>query len=169
MRALPVIDVATEPVDEGPKLRGTVMTGLIVVSAFVAMSAGWSLWARLDSAVVAQGVVIADSHRKTVQHLEGGILRELLVKEGDPVRAGQPVALLDATQSDAQLGQLVGQFNAVQARISRLRAEQSGSRALALPPISSSRRARTAPPRTRWSRRPVCSRRGGAPRTALPP
>lgn len=134
MRALPVIDVVTEPADEGPKLRATVITGVVVVAAFVAMAAGWSLLARLDSAVVAQGVVIADSHRKTVQHLEGGILRELLVKEGDPVRAGQPVALLDATQSDAQLGQLVGQFNAVQARISRLRAEQAGSRMLALPP-----------------------------------
>lgn len=133
MKALPVIDVDPSRADEPPRLRSTVMAGLVVVCAFVGISVGWSLWARLDSAVVAQGVIISDSHRKTVQHLEGGILRELLVKEGDVVRAGQALALLDATQSDAQLGQLVGQLNAVQARISRLRAEQAGARELALP------------------------------------
>ncbi len=131
MTSSAVIDAADA--DEPPRLRGTVMAGLVVVAAFVGIAAGWSLWARLDSAVVAQGVIVADSQRKTVQHLEGGIVRELLVKEGDVVRAGQPLALLDATQSDAQLGQLVGQLNAVQARIARLRTEQAGGRELRLP------------------------------------
>lgn len=116
-----------------PKLRSTIAAGLIVIVAFVGAFAGWSMLARLDSAVIAQGRIVSDSQRKTVQHLEGGILRELLVKEGDVVRAGQAVALLDATQSDSQLGQLVSQLNAVQARIGRLRAEQEGERVLILP------------------------------------
>ncbi len=133
MTSAPVIEARSADADEPPQLRGTVVGGLVVVAAFVGIAAGWSLWARLDSAVVAQGVIVADSQRKTVQHLEGGIVRELLVKEGDVVRAGQTLALLDATQSDAQLGQLVGQLNAVQARIARLRTEQAGGRELQLP------------------------------------
>ena len=54
------------------------------------------MFARLDSAVVTQGVLLAESQRKTVEHLEGGILKRLLVKPGDRVEAGQVVALLDA-------------------------------------------------------------------------
>ncbi len=123
----------TDPREHEPSLRGTVLAGFMVIVAFVGLGAGWSLFARLDSAVIAAGLMVVDSHRKTVQHLEGGILRELLVKEGDLVRAGQTVALLDTAQSDAQLGQLVGQLNATRARIARLRAEQEGERELALP------------------------------------
>ncbi|MBL8698392.1 MAG: HlyD family type I secretion periplasmic adaptor subunit [Alphaproteobacteria bacterium] len=122
-----------EAADPEPKLRSTVVAGLVVIVAFVGAFAGWSLFAQLDSAVIAQGRIVSDSQRKIVQHLEGGILRELLVREGDVVRAGQAVALLDTTQSDSQLGQLVGQINAVQARIARLRAEQEGERKLVLP------------------------------------
>jgi len=127
---LPTVD-ARRP---EPSLRSTVVAGFMVIIAFVGVGAGWSLFARLDSAVIAAGLMVVDSHRKTVQHLEGGILRELLVKEGETVRAGQTVALLDTAQSDAQLGQLVGQLNATRARIARLRAEQESERALLLPP-----------------------------------
>ena len=124
----------TESEEHEPSLRGTVVAGFMVIIAFVGVGAGWSLFARLDSAVIAAGLVVVDSHRKTVQHLEGGILRELLVKEGDVIRAGQLVALLDTAQSDAQLGQLVGQLNATRARIARLRGEQEDERELVLPP-----------------------------------
>lgn len=127
--AAPAVSIA----DPEPSLRSTVAAGLVVIAAFTGAFAGWSLFARLDSAVIAQGRIVSDSQRKTVQHLEGGILRELLVKEGDTVRAGQAVALLDTTQSDSQLGQLRSQFQAVLARIGRLRAEQEGERVLVLP------------------------------------
>jgi HlyD family secretion protein len=93
-----------------------------------------SLFGRLDSAAISQGTVVVDSQRKTVQHLEGGILRELLVREGEAVKTGQPVALLDPTQADAQLGQITSQIVAVQARTARLRAEQEGALTLAFPP-----------------------------------
>ena len=66
------------------------------------------MYARLDSAVVTSGVLLAESQRKTVEHLEGGILGKLLVKAGDRVEEGQVVALLDATQVRAQLAQLEG-------------------------------------------------------------
>jgi HlyD family secretion protein len=101
--------------------------------ALVGGVAGWSLYARLDSAAIAVGQVVVNSHRKTVQHLEGGILRVLLVKEGDVVKVGQAVALLDSTQSDAQLGQLESQHVGVLAKLARLRAEQQDWRGFQFP------------------------------------
>lgn len=119
--------------DVEPSLRPTVTAGVVIIAAFFCAFLGWSLFARLDSASLSQGTLVVDSHRKTVQHLEGGILRELLVKEGDTVKVGQPVALLDTTQADSQLGQIVSQLVVVQARIARLRAEQEGSLVLEFP------------------------------------
>ena len=119
--------------DAEPSLRGPMIAGLGAIVAFLGVFFGWSLFARLDSAVVARGTVIVDSHRKTVQHLEGGIVREILVHEGDKVHEGDALAVLDSTQADAQLGQLRSQSVAVQARLARLRAEQSGQRTLAFP------------------------------------
>jgi HlyD family secretion protein len=121
-------------VDVEPQLRPTAIAGVTVIVAFVVGFFGWSLFGRLDSAAISQGTVVVDSQRKTVQHLEGGILRELLVREGEAVKTGQPVALLDPTQADAQLGQITSQIVAVQARTARLRAEQEGALTLAFPP-----------------------------------
>jgi membrane fusion protein, type I secretion system len=119
--------------DAEPSLRGTVLAGLVTIAACFGGFVGWSLLADLDSAVIASGFAVVDSHRKTVQHLEGGILHELLVREGDVVRAGQPLAILDTTQADAQLGQLTSQLITVEARLARLRAEQQGLRAVEFP------------------------------------
>lgn len=116
-----------------PSLRALVISATAVMLAFVGAVAGWSLYARLDNAAIATGQVVVNSHRKTVQHLEGGILRVLLVKEGDVVKAGQAVALLDSTQSDAQLGQLESQQVGVLAKLARLRAEQQDRRGFQFP------------------------------------
>lgn len=124
-----------------PSLRGTAVAGLVTIVAFFGGFAGWSLLAKLDSAVIANGYAVVDSHRKTVQHLEGGILHELLVREGDVVRAGQPLAILDTTQADAQLGQLTSQLVAVEAKLARLRAEQHDSRTLDFPQSLTDRRS----------------------------
>ncbi|HEY8536449.1 MAG TPA: biotin/lipoyl-binding protein, partial [Vicinamibacterales bacterium] len=82
-----------------PSLRNTVIAGFVTVAIAFGGFIGWSSVAALESAAIAPGVVIANSHRKTVQHLEGGILRELLVKEGDQVKAGQVLMRLDSLQA----------------------------------------------------------------------
>jgi HlyD family secretion protein len=122
-----------QELDAEPSLRPTITAGTIIVVAMVCAFLGWSLYARLDSAAISQGTLVVDSQRKTVQHLEGGILRELLVKEGDVVKNGQTVALLDTTLADSQLGQITSQLVAAQSRIARLRAEQEGSLVLEFP------------------------------------
>ena len=109
----------------------SVFAGFAVIAMFFGAFAGWSMFADLDSAVVAKGTIVVDSHRKTLQHLEGGILRTLYVREGDVVKAGQLLAELDSTQATATLGQATSQHFAVKARIARLRAERKGDRIIA--------------------------------------
>lgn len=125
---------AAAAAEEEPSLRRIIVIGLVTIAACFGGFGGWALLAHLDSAALATGVVVVDSHRKTVQHLEGGILRELLVREGDLVRSGQPLALLDTTQAEAQLGQLTSQQVTLLARIARLRSEQEDHRTFPIPP-----------------------------------
>lgn len=114
----------------GHDVRPVFLTALGVIGCLVLTFGGWGMYAHLDSAVVAHGSLLAESERKTVEHLEGGILRQLLVKSGDRVEAGQVVALLDATQTEAQLSQLQASSRALTLRIWRLAAEEAGATTL---------------------------------------
>ena len=118
--------------DEEPlaSYRAIFVAAAVTIAGLFGAAAGWGMYARLDSAVVTAGVLLAESQRKTVEHLEGGILERLLVKAGDRVEARQVVALLDATQVRAQLAQLEGQRLALRFDIWRLEAEEAGAQAL---------------------------------------
>lgn len=83
----------------------------------------WALLAPLDSGVPAQGVVSVESQRKTVQHLSGGIVEKILVREGDEVEAGQSLVILNSTQARANLGIVRAQYLAARAMENRLMAE----------------------------------------------
>ena len=72
----------------------------VIVFTFVVLG-GWSAVARLDSAVVADGAIAIESNRKTIQHLEGGIVREVLVRDGDTVHQGDTLVRLDPTRNEA--------------------------------------------------------------------
>lgn len=116
-----------EPRDEAlPSYWPVVSAALLTALALTAVIGGWAMLARLDSALVTHGVLHADSERKTVEHLEGGILAELLVHSGDMVEAGQVVARLDATQTDEKLAQLRADRDATRFTLWRLAAEQDG-------------------------------------------
>ncbi|WP_158044361.1 HlyD family type I secretion periplasmic adaptor subunit [Skermanella pratensis] len=129
----PVWTVTLEAEPREPSLRNTMIAGTVAVLVGFGGFAGWAMTADLSSAAIAQGTVIANSHRKTISHLEGGILHELLVKEGDQVRAGQILLRMDGTQAQALLGQVENQLWTAQARVARLRAEQADQRSLAFP------------------------------------
>jgi len=120
--------------DYEPTLRGPIVAGIAVVAGFIGTFLVWGFLASLDSAAIAPGTIIVDSHRKTVQHLEGGILREILVREGEQVKAGQVLMRLDTAIAGSAATQLRNQRTAIQAKIARLRAEQSDAKAIALPP-----------------------------------
>lgn len=125
-----VWEITLEAEPQVPSLRRTVVAGLVTVVLAFGGFLGWGFFARLDSAAIAPGVVTVDSHRKTVQHLEGGIVREVLVREGQRVAAGQVLIRLDTTQAEAVLGQVDSQYWAALARAARLRGEQEDRRSL---------------------------------------
>jgi HlyD family type I secretion membrane fusion protein len=81
--------------------RSTLLRGYGVVLGSMLALVGWSALARIDSAVVASGVISIESNRKTVQHLEGGIVSEILVRDGDVVKQGDVILRLDQTRSAA--------------------------------------------------------------------
>ena len=93
----------------------------------------WAAMAPLASAVVASGSFVATGQNKQVQHLEGGIIRELLVKEGDVVEANQPLLRLDDTAVKSKLRRLLVRRSRLLATSARLQAEIDSSDRLQLP------------------------------------
>jgi len=95
----------------------------------VALCLGFIIWALvgvLDIVSVAIGEVIPSSQVKTVQHLEGGIVREIMVREGDNVKKGQPLVTLETTSSGADLGELKVKATSLKIEAARLEAEIGG-------------------------------------------
>ena len=82
----------------------------------------WSSVSTLDIVSMAQGVVIPSSQVKTIQHLEGGIIREIRVREGSKVEAGQPLVVLEPTSSTADVGELKVRLASLTADIARIEA-----------------------------------------------
>nr|WP_281719775.1 HlyD family type I secretion periplasmic adaptor subunit [Nitrosomonas nitrosa] len=102
---------------------------LVVFGGFGA----WASLAPLNSAALAPGVITVEHYRKTVQHLEGGIIRTIDVHDGDSVQQGQVVATLDDTQPRAELEVLRGQFYIRVAQEARLAAQRDGLMAVHYP------------------------------------
>ncbi len=94
---------AIAPMPSRPGVGVPKFAGLAAIAVFFVGFGGWAAVAPLQSAVIAQGIVGVESTRKTVQHLEGGIIREILVRDGDKVVAGQELVRLDDTQPLASL------------------------------------------------------------------
>lgn len=130
-RILPgrILDVSVQP----PDLERTIRRGTLVMAGAVGGLLLWAFAARLDSAAVTLGTVVVESSRKTVQHLEGGIVAEIPVREGEAVRAGQVLLRLDATRDRAALAELSAEWLAGTARLARLQAERRGDAGITFP------------------------------------
>lgn len=115
--------------------------------AFVAIAVvfgafgGFAARAPLDSAAIAPGRVSADSSTKPIQHLEGGIVREILVKEAQAVKEGQVLFRLEPTQAQASFGMLRKQLDLILAQEARLATERDGAARIGYPPELQARRS----------------------------
>ncbi|MBF59035.1 HlyD family type I secretion periplasmic adaptor subunit [Halomonas sp. FeN2] len=93
----------------------------------------WSVTASLAIAVVAPGSVSIESFKRTVQHLEGGIVEQLLVEDGDKVEAGDTLVVLSDTQASSQLAIARSRYLINRAMEARLLAEQAGAEMMEIP------------------------------------
>jgi membrane fusion protein, adhesin transport system len=91
---------------------------------------GWASVATLDIVSLATGEVIPSSQVKSIQHLEGGIVREISIREGERVKQGQQLVVLEPTQSGADVGEIRVRLLSLRAEIARLEAEVSGAKTL---------------------------------------
>lgn len=102
----------------GPmRVRGPILVGLLTVILFFAGFAGWVGSAPLAGAAIAPGVVSIDTKRKAVQHLEGGIVSEIFVREGDRVDRDQVLLRLDDTRVRARISELNVRVKSVRTRL----------------------------------------------------
>jgi HlyD family type I secretion membrane fusion protein len=101
---------------------------------------GWGAFAMIDSAVVAPGTLMVEGNRRNVQHLEGGIVGEVLVRDGSIVAAGQSLIRLDDTRVRAGLNVVLDETDRTRARIAVLTAEREEAPAPVFPPELMARR-----------------------------
>lgn len=100
-----------------------VIAGILVMGAFFAGFGYWSVKAPLSGAAIAPGIVVVSGQNQDIDHLEGGIIREIAVKEGELVKEGQELLFLDETQAVAERNRVNKQLVALTATIARSTAE----------------------------------------------
>src|SRR4051812_15831593 len=103
---------ASSIVPEYPPLRRTILAGVLLVLVGFGGFGAWAALAPLASAAVAPGIVTADTNRKTVQHLDGGVIAEIAVRDGDRVEARQVLMRLDDLETRSIVTLLEGQRRA---------------------------------------------------------
>ncbi|TGT70872.1 HlyD family type I secretion periplasmic adaptor subunit [bacterium M00.F.Ca.ET.159.01.1.1] len=104
----------------------TAFAGYAAIALLVGGFGYWAASAPLAGAVITQGTIAATGGNILIQHREGGIIRQLLAHEGDRVREGQELILLDRTAPEADLNRLRRQWIALKASAARLEAERDG-------------------------------------------
>ena len=113
--------------------RGAVVAGWIILVVFFAGFGGWTIMAPLNGAVVGEAMVKVEGNRKSVQHLDGGVVKELRVKDGDRVKEGDILVVLDDTQLRAEFDIFSQQYAMFRAIEARLTAELANSDAITFP------------------------------------
>ena len=125
---------APEPTVVTDAPRRELMIGGIIIVAFFGIFLGWAAFAPLDQGAYAQGSVAVSGNRQAVQHRDGGVVRELLVKEGDTVRQGQVLLRVSTGELTATERGVAGQVYALLAQRARLVAERDRLGSIPTPP-----------------------------------
>lgn len=134
MTAMADLDTRQAPRDAGIfSMRGRVVIGVLFAVLLLGGVGGWAVTAKLSGAVIGQGTVKVDEDLKIIQHLDGGVVRDIAVHAGDWVAAGQVLLRLDDTQARAENAILTNQITELEARRLRLLAERDGLAALSVP------------------------------------
>lgn len=111
-----------------------VIAGFAMLAVLVLGLGGWAAFSSIAGAVVASGRVEVQNQRQILQHLDGGMVEKLFVKEGDVVAAGQPILQIDGTALLSERAMTDAQYFEVLARSGRLEAERDGRQDLEFRP-----------------------------------
>jgi HlyD family secretion protein len=109
------------------------VAGIVVVILLTGGVGGWAATTELNGALIAHGTIVVDSNVKKVQHLTGGVVGELRVRDGDHVKAGEIVVRLDDTVTRANLAIVTKGLDEFSARKARLKAERDGVETIIFP------------------------------------
>jgi HlyD family secretion protein len=120
-------------------IRRHLTLGLAIVIILAGGLGGWASTAQISGALIAPGSFVVDSNVKKVQHPTGGVVGELLVRDGDVVKAGDVLVRLDDTVTRASLAIVTKALNGLWARAARLEAEQQGLEQISFPKSLTSR------------------------------
>ena len=123
---IPNVSISEKRAGSGEGIRANILFGLAVSILLVGGVGAWAATTSLAGAVIASGNVVVESNSKKVQHQTGGIVGEILVKEGDRVSAGDVIVRLDETMTRANLQIITQQYDRTVARQARLQAERLG-------------------------------------------
>lgn len=113
--------------------RGTILFGVIVAGGFLGGLGAWSATVPLAGAVVAPATAVVESSRQRVAHRDGGIVAEVLVRDGSVVRRGDTLLRMDGEELEANRVTAAGLLSATVAEAARLRAELDGAERMAVP------------------------------------
>lgn len=105
-------------------VRGPILAGFAIAALFVGGFGVWGATVPIAGAAVASGIVAVSGLNQTVDHLEGGIIKEILVSEGERIRSGQPLIRLDPTRTMSERNRVKAQLVGLRAKLIRTRAER---------------------------------------------
>ncbi len=114
-------------------IKRYLIAGVTTCALLVGGGASLATIITLSGAVIAPGTIVVDSNDKKIQHRTGGVVGEILVREGDTVKAGDVLVRLDATLARANLAIVTKGMDQLEARLARLEAERDGSQTIAFP------------------------------------
>lgn len=121
------------PAELQQRLRRPMVVGAGVIGAFVLGLGLWASVSQLATGITAQAEVRADAMRKTLRHKEVGVVKQILVAEGQHVRAGQPLLLFNDVEARAAVTVYQNQYDTLLAQNARFMAEAMGKTALEMP------------------------------------
>ena len=114
-------------------IKRYLIAGVTTCALLVGGGASLATIITLSGAVIAPGTIVVDSNDKKIQHRTGGVVGEILVREGDAVKAGDILVRLDATLARANLAIVTKGMDQLEARLARLEAERDGNQTSAFP------------------------------------
>src|SRR5256714_7878707 len=104
-------------------IKHVALAGWIIIALFFGGIGSWAATAPLNGAIVGNAIIKVEGNRKSVQHLDGGIVKDLRIKEGDQVNTGDGLIVLDETQAPAEYDVLSQQYMVLRATEARLLTE----------------------------------------------